>query len=151
MKICVLAAGFLLIASCVLAADIDGKWSGQYNSGMGDPMTLTYTFKANGNTLTGTSLGGPDGKEIPIKDGKIDGNNISFKVDVEMEGMGALKFKYKGVLSGEELKLSFEMEMPGMGGGPGMGGPGGGGPGGGGPGGPGGGAPKQEFTCKKVK
>jgi hypothetical protein len=139
MKICVLAAGFLLIASCALAADIDGKWSGQYASAMGgDPMTLTYTFKANGNTLTGTSLGGP-GEEIPIKDGKIDGNKISFTVDVKMGEM-AMKFKYKGVLSGDELKLSFEMDM---GGGPGMGGPG--------MGGPGGEAPKNEFTVKKVK
>jgi hypothetical protein len=147
MKICVLAAGFLLIASCALAADIDGKWSGQYNSGMGEPMTLTYTFKADGNKLTGTSLGGPD-QQIPIKDGKIDGNKISFAVDVDMNGM-AMKFKYKGVLSGEELKLTFDMEMPGMDGG-GMGGPGGGGPGGPGGGGPGG-APKPEIVCKKVK
>jgi hypothetical protein len=143
MKISVIAAGVLLIASCALAADIDGKWSGQYSSGMGEPMTLTYTFKADGNKLTGTSLGGPD-TEIPIKDGKIDGNKISFTVDVDMQGM-AMKFKYKGVLAGEELKLTFDMEMPGMGG------PGGGGMGGPGGGGPGGGAPKPEIICKKVK
>jgi opacity protein-like surface antigen len=115
MKICFFAVGILLLASLAIAADIDGKWTGQYNSGMGDPMTLAYTFKANGNTLTGTTLGGPDGQEIPIKDGKIDGNKISFVVSVNFNGTD-MKFRYKGVLSGDEIKLTFDT---GTGGGPG--------------------------------
>jgi hypothetical protein len=143
MKVCVFAAGILLIASCALAGDFDGKWSGKFESGMGDPMTLTYTFKTSGDTVTGSVMSSMDNKETPIKDGKIDGKNISFTTEVEMGEM-KLKFKYKGVLSGEEIKLSFDMDMGGMGG---MGGPGGG-PG---AGGPGGGAPKQEVTVKKVK
>ena len=107
MRICVIAAGFFLMAGLALGADIDGKWSGQYNSGMGDPMTLVYTFKADGNTLTGTSLGGPD-TEVPIKEGKIDGNNISFVVTVDFGGQ-EMKFNYKGVLKGDEIELSFEI------------------------------------------
>jgi hypothetical protein len=107
MKIYVLAVGFLFMAALALGADIDGKWSGQYNSGTGDPMTLVYTFKADGNTLTGTSLGGPD-TQIPIKDGKIDGNNISFVVVVDFGGQ-EMKFNYKGVLKGDEIELSFEI------------------------------------------
>jgi hypothetical protein len=70
-------------------------------------MALAHTFKANGNILTRTSLGGPDGKEIPFKDGKIDGNNISFAVVVDFNGQ-EMKFNYKGVLSGDEIKLTFE-------------------------------------------
>jgi len=107
MRICVIAAGLFLMAGLALGADIDGKWSGQYNSGMGDPMTLVYTFKADGNTLTGTSLGGPD-TEVPIKEGKIDGNNISFVVTVDFGGQ-EMKFNYKGILKGDEIELSFEM------------------------------------------
>jgi hypothetical protein len=140
MKICVFAAGFLLIAGCILAAEsgspFDGKWSGQYSGGTGDPMTLTYAFKTSGNTVTGSVTSSSDNKENPIKDGKIDGKNISFGADVDFQGM-TLKFKYKGVLSGEELKLTFEMDMGG-----GMGGPGGGGAGGGQGG---------SVTVKKVK
>ena len=128
MKIWLCVLGFLLVTSVALAADIDGKWSGQYNSGMGDPMTLTYTFKANGNVLTGTSIGG-DNKDVPIKDGKIDGNNISFVVAVDFGGT-EMKFSYKGVLSGDEIKLTFEM---------------------GGGGGPAGGDAPQGFTVKRVK
>ncbi len=107
MKTFVFALVFILMAGVALAADIDGKWSGQYNSGMGDPMTLVYTFKADGNTLTGTSLGGPD-TSVPIKDGKIDGNNISFTVAVDFGGQ-EMKFDYKGVLSGDQIELSFQV------------------------------------------
>jgi hypothetical protein len=107
MKILTVVLGFLLIAGFVFGADIDGKWSGQYNSGMGDPMTLDFTFKADGNALTGTSLGGPD-TQIPIKDGKINGNNISFVVAVDFGGQ-EMKFNYKGILKGDEIELSFEI------------------------------------------
>ncbi len=107
MKICILTLGFLLMAGIALGADIDGKWAGQYNSGMGEPMTLDFEFKADGNTLTGTAPGGADAR-IPIKDGKIDGNNISFSVAVSM-GEQAMSFNYKGVVSGDQIELSFEM------------------------------------------
>ena len=54
----------------------------------------------------------------------------------DFNGM-AMKFKTKGVLSGDEIKLSFETEMGGCGGGPG--------------GRPGGAASAKEFTVKRVK
>jgi hypothetical protein len=107
MKQLALTITLLFMATSALGADIDGKWSGQYNSGMGDPMTLVFTFKADGDTLTGTSLGGPD-TQIPIRDGKINGNNISFVVAVDFNGQ-EMKFDYKGVLSSDRLELSFAM------------------------------------------
>lgn len=102
------ALGFLLMVGFAFGADIDGKWVGQYNSGMGDPMTLDFEFKTDGNTLTGTAPGGADAR-IPIKDGKIDGNNISFAVVVSF-GEQEMKFNYKGVVSGDQIDLSFAME-----------------------------------------
>jgi hypothetical protein len=136
MKICVFAAGFLLIAGCALAAEngspFDGKWSGETDSGMGGPTTLTYVFKTSGNTVIGTVMSSMDNKEVPIKDGKIDGKSISFGADVETQGM-TLKYKSKGVLSGDEIKLTFDSES--SGGAPGGGMMGGGMMGGGAPGG----------------
>jgi hypothetical protein len=107
MKPYLILIGFLVLCGLAFGADIDGKWSGQYNSGMGDPMTLTYTFKADGATLTGTSLSGPD-TQVPIRDGKINGNNISFVVVIDFGGQ-EMKFNYKGVLKGDQIELSFEM------------------------------------------
>ena len=105
MRTCVLTIGFFLIASCALAADIDGKWTGEYNSGMGDPMTITFEFKAEGDKLTGTDTASIDGKAFEIKEGKIDGKNISFKVDKLF-----VKLSYKGVLKDDEIKMTLEME-----------------------------------------
>ena len=41
--------------------------------------------------------------EIPIADGKVDGDNISFSVTLDI-GM-PLKLTYTGVVSGNELKV----------------------------------------------
>jgi hypothetical protein len=111
MKVFALTVGLLLIASFALAADIDGKWTGQVAGMGGDPMTINYTFKANGATLTGTTTG-MDGKDVPIKNGKIDGNNISYTVSFDMGGQ-EMKMDFKGVISGDQLKLSFDMGMGG--------------------------------------
>ncbi len=127
MKLCALALSLFLVAGFAFGADIDGKWTGQYNSGMGDPMQMDFTFKADGAKLTGTAPGG-SGATIPLKDGKIDGNKVSFTVETSM-GETQMKFSYKGVLNGDSLDLSFEMAgMPPMEG-----------------------AAPQKFTLKRVK
>ena len=115
IKITVAALMLFIVANVAFAADIDGKWTGKYDSGMGDPMDMEYTFKADGNTLTGTTIGGPDGEQIPIKNGKIDGNKVSFSVAIDMMGQ-EMSFDYKGELSGDQLKLTFDMGGMGMGG-----------------------------------
>jgi hypothetical protein len=128
-------ASYFSNLATAFAAGIGGTWTGTFSGGMGgQPMTVTYNFKGDGGTLTGTVSGGP-GQWIPIKDGKIDGTNISFAVDVEFNEMKWTN-KYTGVLLGDELKLSFTTEM---GGGGGFGGPGGGAP------------PQTTFIAKRIK
>ncbi len=107
MRYCVLVAGLLLAASFAFGADVDGKWTGSIQGMDGNPMTIGYTFKANGNALTGTTTG-PDGKEIALKDGKIDGNNIAFTVLLDFGGQ-EMKMEYKGVVSPDQIKLTMDM------------------------------------------
>ena len=45
---------------------------------------------------------------IEITDGKIDGDNVSFTVKRETQN-GPMETKYKGTVSGDELKLKFTM------------------------------------------
>jgi hypothetical protein len=104
MKYLGFALALLLVAGVALAADVDGKWNGTI-PGMDIP--VSFTFKADGATLTGTSSG-PDNTTIPIKNGKIEGNNISFNVTFDMGGQ-EMKLDYKGVLSPDQIKLSFDM------------------------------------------
>jgi hypothetical protein len=121
--------------AAAFAIGVDGTWTGSFSGMGGQPMQMTYNFKKEGDTLTGTVSGEP-GQRIPIKDGKIDGTKISFAFDVEFNNMKWIN-KYTGVLLGNELNLSFSTDM---GGGGGFGGP------------PGGGAPPQtSFIARRVK
>jgi len=107
MKYFGIVLAVLLVAGIAFGADVDGKWAGEIAGMDGNKMTIGYTFKADGATLTGTTTG-PDGKEIAIKDGKIDGNNISFTVLLDFGGQ-EFKMEYKGVVSPDQIKLTFDM------------------------------------------
>jgi hypothetical protein len=102
MKYFALVAGFLLLAGSALAADINGKWTGEI---VGQSMEIAFTFKAEGTTLTGVHI--VNGQETPIKDGKIDGNNISFTVTIDMGG--ETKIPHKGTISGDQIKMTYDM------------------------------------------
>ena len=105
MKFFAIALVMLVFAGLTAAADVDGKWSGSVSTPNGD-FNMAFTFKADGATLTGTMLG-MDGKDNPIKDGKIDGANIAFSVDLDFGGQ-AFTLNYKGVVSAEEIKFEGE-------------------------------------------
>jgi hypothetical protein len=103
----ILALALLLaVSGTTFAADVDGTWVGTWDS-PGGAVVLTYTLKADGNVLTGSSAG-PDGNAIPIKNGKIEGDKISFVIEVDFGG-GPTAIPYTGIVSPTEIKLQFEM------------------------------------------
>jgi hypothetical protein len=102
-------AGLLLLVVSAFAADVDGKWTGTMSTPMGD-IPVGFTLKADGATLTGTTMG-PDGADVAIKDGKVDGANISFTVTFDFGGMPFM-LSYKGVVSGGTIK--FNIDVAGM-------------------------------------
>jgi hypothetical protein len=71
----------LVLGLCVvglgLAQDIDGKWTGKMQSPNGE-MELTFNFKVNADTLTGT-VESPMGS-IPFSNTKMAGKEFSFDV-----------------------------------------------------------------------
>ena len=116
------AVALLILSASVWAADVSGKWSAQAQG-----TDITLTFKVEGNTLTGTvdnSQAGP----TDIKDGKINGDEISFHV-VRKMGETEMKIEWKGTIAGDEIKFKRQVQ--------------------GGTGGPGGGA--EEITAKRAK
>jgi hypothetical protein len=119
MRICALIVGLLLTASCAhdtqqsLPIDIDGRWEGQIEGFMGGPPTeLIYNFKVVGDTLTGTVNGSP-GEWIPLEDGKIKGNKISFTVNAEFPGGMKMIFDYKGKIKSDKIKLTYRNKTSG--------------------------------------
>jgi hypothetical protein len=97
-----IVAGLLFLAVSAFAADVDGKWKGSVSTPNGD-FPVAFTFKAEGPTLNG-SMTGMDGAEIAIKEGKVDGGNISFSVTLDLGGM-PLQLNYKGVVAGRDQVL----------------------------------------------
>jgi hypothetical protein len=63
-----------------IVADLTGKWTGNINTPDGQQIPVTYNFKADGTTLSGTAES--PGGTVAIDKGKIDGNNFSFSVTV---------------------------------------------------------------------
>ena len=96
-----------IFAGAALAADISGNWSGTMQ--MGDnPFTLLYSFKQDGEKLTGT-VTGPGGEPLPLNDGKVVGDKVSFFVNVDMGGT-ATKFASEGVVKGDEITLTTKSD-----------------------------------------
>jgi hypothetical protein len=108
----------------IWTADVNGKWTAQVPGRDGQPQETTFTFKVEGDKLTGT-VSGRQG-DTPIADGKITGDEISFTVTRERQG-ATIKQLYKGKVTGDEIKFTRSVE-----GGQGN-------------------RPPAEFTAKRVK
>ena len=101
--------GFLLglLTLTALAADFSGKWVAQMPGRDGQTHESTFTFKADGETLTGT-ISGPRG-DMEISDGKISGDQISFSQTMEFNG-NTMKILYKGTISGDQITFTRTRE-----------------------------------------
>ena len=108
--------------SLAWAADVDGKWTAQVPGRGGQTRETTFTFKAEGEKLTGT-VSVMQG-DTPISDGKISGDEISFTLKLNFQG-NEITFLYKGKVSGDEIKMTRTRQ--------------------------GGDQPGQEFTAKRAK
>jgi hypothetical protein len=110
MKLHALVVASVLLAAPAFAAPVDGKWTGSLDTPNG-AVQIGFTFKADGNALTGSTTG-PDGMEIMIKNGKIDGDKISFDVDLDFGGM-AFTLSYTGVVATDQITMTADfMGMP---------------------------------------
>ena len=88
-----------------LAADVTGKWTAQVPSRQGGTREQSFTFKADGDKLTG-SISGRQG-DVAITEGKISGDTISFTVTMDYGGNSVVQ-KYTGTVSGDEIKFKRE-------------------------------------------
>lgn len=96
---------FLCACLAALAADVTGKWTAQVPSRQGGTREQTFTFKVDGDKLTGTVSGRQS--DVAITEGKISGDTISFTVKMEYGG-NSVEQKYTGTVSGDEIKFKRE-------------------------------------------
>lgn len=96
------AAVLGLIVVSAAWADATGKWSWTVNF-QGNEVKQTLDLKQDGDKLTGT-ISGRQGQKVEIKDGKANGNDISFVVVRTIQGQEVTS-TYKGTVDGDTLKL----------------------------------------------
>ncbi len=97
----------LLFVAAASAADVTGKWTAQVPGRGGETRETTFNFKADGEELTGT-MSGQQG-DIPIQNGKISGDDLSFSTTMSFGG-NEIKLLFKGKVSGAEIKFTRERE-----------------------------------------
>ena len=105
IKLLSLAAIFSMLAA---ASDVTGKWVAQVPGRDGQTREVVYHFKADGAKLSGT-MSGPQGADVAISDGKVDGDNIAFTVKLEFNGNSMVR-NYSGVVSGDEIKMKSQTQ-----------------------------------------
>jgi len=84
-----------LLYSAPAAQQLQGRWVAEVK-GDGRTFSFIFNFKTSGSTLTGTVELSTRDDEFPIKNGKIEGNNVSFMAFGD----------WTGTLEGNELKLT---------------------------------------------
>ena len=108
MKRVPVVAGLLLVLATLLyCADATGKWKGAIDAG-DETRDLTFDLKASGDTLTGAFSGGAE-KPSEIKDGKVQGDTVSFWAMSEYQGQ-AIKLVFKGQVLEGEIHLTMGLD-----------------------------------------
>lgn len=108
-RLSMLAAVLALSVASLYAADVTGKWAAQVAGRDGQMREQTFTFKVDGETLTGTISGMQGGPDVEIKDGTAKGDDIAFNVVRSFQGQ-EVKILYKGKVSGGEIKFTSQRE-----------------------------------------
>ena len=96
--------GFL--AAVLSAADVSGKWKGSFDAA-GNMQDIVFNLKADGATLTGSVSGVP--QDPQIKDGKIQGDKVTFWFMTEYQG-NPIKLICSGQLSGDEIHFTMGLD-----------------------------------------
>lgn len=91
-------------------SDPTGIWKWSFTRPNGQTVENTLTLKREGDRLVG-SIQGSQGREIPIREAKISGNELSFKVSRQVREGRTLEMEYRGKI--QENKVTGEITMRG--------------------------------------
>jgi len=95
---------FAAAAAVVLAADFNGAWTASIETQIG-VQNYTFTFKVDGEKLTGRAKSAFANADTEITEGVVKGDDISFVENLVYQGM-PLRIVYKGKISGDEITFT---------------------------------------------
>ena len=87
------------------ADDLTGQWAA---TAVGNNVTVTLDLTVAGNVVTGAILN-PQSGPAEIRDGKLEGNNISFHV-LRTANNATTKILWQGTIEGEEIHFTRSVE-----------------------------------------
>jgi enterochelin esterase-like enzyme len=104
-------AGALASAPKALAADLTGTWKSEFDSQIGH-QNYTFTFKQDGAKLTGKAHSevGDRKREAELKEGKVDGDTISFVETLSIQDR-EIRITYQGKLTANGNEIKFTREV----------------------------------------
>jgi enterochelin esterase-like enzyme len=93
------------------AADITGTWKSEFDSQIAH-QNYTFTFKQDGAKLAGkaNSEAGDRTREAELKDGKVDGDTISFAETLSIQDR-EVRITYTGKLSADGKEIKFTRQV----------------------------------------
>jgi hypothetical protein len=109
----VVAVAVMALVGGLRAADVSGKWEAEFATPDGQTIKHTFTFKVDGEKLTGSVLSSMAGTEAAIENGSVKGDVLDFWVTRDFQG-NSVKFHYKGTVKGEEIPLKLSADMGGQ-------------------------------------
>lgn len=105
LKFLTVVAGLYAAAALSAAApDFAGKWTASV-----DQQMISFDFKVDGGKLTGTIENSAAPGPVEIKDGKIEGDKISFHI-VRNLNNAETKVLWSGTASGGEIRFTRQTE-----------------------------------------
>jgi hypothetical protein len=91
-------------AQAAATVDVSGAWTGNFDFN-GTPVPVTFKLKSSGGTVTGT-VEGMGAAPVEIHDGKIDGDTVTFSVNVDYQGQSYV-LNYKGKVQAGTINFDF--------------------------------------------
>lgn len=111
MNIKILLSTILSLPLALWATDLTGVWKSEFESQIGK-QKYTFTLKQDGTKLTGkaNSEVGDRKREAELKDGKVEGDSISFFETLNFQE-NEIRITYAGKIStdGDEIKFTREV------------------------------------------
>jgi hypothetical protein len=101
----------VLSAATAMAADVTGTWTGEAKGPDGSSFQLTFTFKQDGNMLTGT-VQLPQNDPVAITNGKVDGDKFTFD-----DSFNGVTIHHDCTVVGDSIKMATKTDsadFPGM-------------------------------------
>lgn len=95
-----------LAAGAAGAADLTGKWTA---TAVGNNVAVTLDLKVAGNAVTGAILN-PNAGPAEIKDGRLEGDRMSFYVVRTRDNGTTDKILWTGMVHGEEIHFTRSIE-----------------------------------------